>query len=127
MSDAPSRRIFLAAGSAATLMASLKAAVAADVSVDPVYAAIKEHQRLLDWANEPGAGDDETARRADIEQNYLYGVVVDTEPTTAIGACALLIHVAKAEAVFFNDDDAMSQAVRTASRALASLGGDAHV
>lgn len=111
MSDTqnPSRRLFLAAGSAGAVFGALSSAVAA--GVDPIFAAIAEQRRCKGLADdalvaciriiEEDAGQDAIDETEDAfsEKNKAYFdaemAVLATRPMTFAGALALLAFVAE--------------------------------
>lgn len=106
--DKPSRRLFLAAGSAGAVFGALSQAAAAD---DPIFAAIAEQRRCKALADDAlavcnriideasGKEEIDEAEDAFSEKNkaYFYAemAVLATQPTTAAGALALLAFLAE--------------------------------
>lgn len=110
-----SRRRFLASAPAAALLAGSVALP------DPIFAAIHEHRRLVDDANERGTSDEEAYRRSSAECEYLRDVLLDVEPTTLAGACALLIYIVDDAEPFKDSDHPTAIAAQTARDCLAKL------
>jgi hypothetical protein len=114
-----SRRLFLRAGSAAAVFGALGAAAAE--SDDPIFAAIREHRRLVDFSNERGIDDDECDERSTAEADYIWEVLLEVEPTTLAGVCALLIYIADDVYPMKEDDDPMVIAADVAKNCLAKM------
>src|ERR1700691_3136688 len=85
----------------AAIVAGPLTASAADP--DPIFAAIEEHRALVAWTNERGTDEDELERRTAIEDEKR-DQLIEIAPATLAGACALLMHIIKVEAIFINDD-----------------------
>ncbi len=102
LGDDPSRRRFLAAGSAATVFASLRSAIAqaegdsaragATLKSDPVFAAIAAYESAMKAVD--AARDDDAAWTARVREWFARaGDVFRSGPTTQAGALALLSFV----------------------------------
>jgi hypothetical protein len=119
-----SRRLFLAAGSAAAVFATVKSAAGSTGPVDPIFAAIAEHKALNEWTNERGIGDDEVARRSDIADEKMWAML-DMAPTSVAAAAALLGHVADCESDCLGEGMPVIIAIRAVAQALITLDGRA--
>ena len=102
----PSRRLFLAAGPASVVFASLRQAVAAEP--DPIFALIAEHERLdrawlaLDWRLDDMAKDDPSrdAVKAELEAalsayHEARDLLETTPPQTLAGVIAYLREISR--------------------------------
>ena len=114
------RRLFLAAGTAAAVFATVKRAAGSGALADPIFAAIAEQKALNEWANEGGISNDEVARRSDIADEK-FRELIDMAPTNLAAASALLSHVADYESIFLDDDTPVIIAIRTVAKALITL------